>query len=213
MYKAIKGLASLALVSILLAGCAGMNPGGLNGTLDGDPMTRVTYVCSDGQCSADQIVVVAIAAAMVNEQLIPQFSGQLESAATGCVVYGTAYGAGGASQSLFYTGADAGAAAGVGGVTGCLGGAANGLYTYSYAIDTSTGTHTQSVLNDWSKGIKIPPIIAKLYPNVGELSQGVSVSASYIRTTNKTSDAAQNAAQQIWHGPAVGQPIAGGVVR
>lgn len=196
-------LRRLAFVAIaaatLLAGC--VSPGGLNG-MSKDPMRRITYTCSDGQCSPDQIVLVAIAANITNEQLIPQFSGKLESAATGCAVYGTAYAVAGATQPVFYTGALAGAAAGLGAVTGCLGGAGNGLYTYSYAIDASTGSATESALRDWEHGKKIPAPLKKLYPNIQSLAEGLHVQASYIRTNNSTPKNLPN-----FHGPADGSPV------
>ena len=198
--KKFSGLLAGAML-VGLAGC-----GGLNGwDPSGDPMQRIVYTCSDGQCTPDEIILVAIAAAVSNEQIVPQFSGKVESAATGCAVYGPAYAAAGASQELFYAGADGGAAAGYGGITGCLGGAGNGLYTYSYAVDAVTGSATESALRDWENGTKVPDAVRKLFPNVEDLAAGVHAHASYIRTENKTAD---TVSKKKWTGPVVGSPVA-----
>ncbi len=157
--------------------------------LGGDGMTMLVFYRTDQQpiTKAQYRAVVGIAKEM-HFTLDYQLSSPYEAGASGFAAYGTAGYLGGLTQSHFYPGAIAHAAAGWTGTVYGLGGLVNGLVTYSYSEVFDLGTMVETTMRDREKdGEKI--------------FHDLHVVAAFVRTRNTSTSPAQ---MPNWHGERVG---------
>lgn len=189
----------LMAVALPLGGCSATKvaaPGPFVG-LGGNPMAMLKIYSTDPSghpLTRDQYQKVVDGSKQCFEQLGWQRSTVVESMLASGLAYGAMGAAGGATQGIFYAGADAGAAAGYIGIVQALAGSVNGAQTASYDMVNGIAKCVDDTIRD--------SVLL-----LGERDMAfVHVVGSYVRSRN-SDDPARPLARHLYNGARVGEPI------